>query len=135
VAREEGIGGAAGAPLIHLGEVTGVLYMAKRSPGRFGDRSLALLEEMAAILGPLCAVPELSRRPARSAIQEEESTSAGNPHNVVGQILSDIQASARRLRQRVTAGGSSQALAEDLRSIEEQASRAATHLRQAETRC
>jgi hypothetical protein len=134
VAREEGIGGAAGAPLIHLGEVTGVLYMAKRSPGRFGDRSLALLEEMAAILGPLCAVPERALRPARSPIEEEEATSAGLVHDVVGQILSEIGASARELRQRVTADGSSQALAEDLRSIEERAARAATHLVDLEAR-
>lgn len=129
VVREEGIGGISGAPIVHDGELLGVLYGAARSTGPLGDRAHALLVEFAAVLEARLAAARAAGRRQELRVQEERQRMAFELHDTVGQLLFGIGVAARKAREQV-AGGPADLLS-DLASIESEASRAASCLREA----
>jgi signal transduction histidine kinase len=130
VVREEGIGGITGAPIMYDGELLGVLYGAVRSKGQIGDRSHALLVEYAGILDSRLAAARDAARRQLLRLHEERQRTAFELHDTVGQLLFGIGVAARNARGRMRSGDERE-LERDLVTIEAEASRAASSLRDA----
>lgn len=123
----EGIGGLAGVPIRDGERVLGVLYGGIRSLGYLGDRALTMLSELAEGLGPELAAALHADRRLRLGVQHERRRIALQLHDGIGQLLFGIGVAARKVRDRLPEADDD--VAQELRSIEAQSSRAASYLR------
>jgi signal transduction histidine kinase len=125
-ARTEGLMAMIAVPIVHDGQMLGVLYGANREPTTFGDCTAQALELVAARMAIAQMVAERTRHAAEVAMHEERRRVALELHDSVGAMLFTIGASIRRL-------GDEPSLDNLVRSrlavIEEQAMEAAAALR------
>jgi len=127
VVHAEGVHAILGVPIRHRRQLIGVLYAVNRSPGHLGDRARALALEFAASLGPALGAALQFQQTADLATRVERERIARDVHDRVGPLLFGIGTAAQRARQLLSPD--TQALAGQLESIEAQASRATSSLR------
>src|SRR5262249_23059587 len=96
-ARTEGLMAMIAVPIIHDGQMLGVLYGANREPTAFGDCTAQALELVAARMAIAQMVAERPRHAAEVAMHEERRRVALELHDPAGAMLSTIGASTRRL--------------------------------------
>jgi signal transduction histidine kinase len=128
IVRREGVHALLGVPLSYRGQVVGVLYAVNRSPGEIGDRAWSLAVEFAASLGPALGAAMHSARAARLSALAERQRLSRDLHDNLSPLLFGIGAAAQQAGRTLAAEGCD--LLPHLRSIEEQASRAAASLRE-----
>lgn len=125
-ASAEGLMAMIAVPIVHDGQLLGVLYGANRERTVFGDRTAAALERVAARMTAAHLVVERTRHAAEVAVHEERRRLALELHDTVGAMLFTLGAGIRRL-------GEEPALDEAVRAriaaIEQQALDAAAVLR------
>jgi signal transduction histidine kinase len=125
-AEAEGVKAMIAVPILHGGQMLGVLYGANRVETDFGDRATAALEQMATRTAAATVVAERARHAAEVAVHEERRRLALELHDTVGSMLFTLGAGIRRL-------GAEPGLDAEIRSrlsaISEQAVEAAAALR------
>jgi signal transduction histidine kinase len=125
-AQSEGIGGMIAVPMIHEGQLLGVLYGANRRRSEFGDRTTEALSHAAGKAAAAAVVAERARHAAEVAVHEERRRLALELHDTVGAMLFTIGAGLRTLVHELPAGGEIQTR---LSNLEDQAITAAAALR------
>ena len=128
IVRREGVHALLGVPIRYRGQVIGVLYAVNRSPGEMGDRARSLAVEFAASVGPALGAAMHSGRAARLSALAERQRLSRDLHDNLSPLLFGIGAAAQQAGRTLAAEGCD--LLPQLRSIEEQASRAAASLRE-----
>jgi signal transduction histidine kinase len=128
IVRREGVHALLGVPIRYREQVIGVLYAVNRSPGEIGNRARSLAVEFASTLGPALGAAMHSGRAARLSALAERQRLSRDLHDNLSPLLFGITAAAQRAGQTLPA--EAQDLVPHLRSIEEQASRAASSLRE-----
>jgi signal transduction histidine kinase len=98
-ADAEGVKGMIGVPILHNGDLLGVLYGANRQETEYGDRTIRALEELAARLTTAQIVAERARHSAELAVYEERRRLALELHDTVGAMLFTLGAGIRRLSE------------------------------------
>jgi signal transduction histidine kinase len=125
-AESEGVKAMIAVPMLHEGQLVGVLYGANRVESEFGDRATTALEQIAARTASVAVVAERARHAAEVAVHEERRRLALELHDTVGAMLFTLGAGIRRL-------GAEPGLDADVRSrlsaISEQAVEASAVLR------
>jgi signal transduction histidine kinase len=125
-AASEGIRGMIAVPILHDGQILGVLYGANRVSTQFGDRTAEALEQLATRMATAQIVAERARHAADVAAHEERRRLALELHDTVGAMLFTLGAGIRRL-------GAEPGLASEVRArlstIEQQAVEATAALR------
>jgi len=125
-AATEGVKSMIAVPIVHDGELLGVLYGANRDETEFGDRTVRALEQLAARMTAAQVVAERARHSAEVAVYEERRRLALELHDTVGAMLFTLTVGIRRIGDEPTLDG-------DVRSrlvaIEQQAKEASAALR------
>jgi signal transduction histidine kinase len=125
-AAAEGVKAMIAVPIVHDGQLLGVLYGANRYVTSFGDRTAQALEHVAARTAAAQIVAERARHAAEVAVHEERRRLALQLHDTVGAMLFTLGAGIRRL-------GAEPGLDEKVRTrvsaMEQQAVEAAAALR------
>ena len=127
IVRGEGIGGMIAVPVVHDGDVLGVLYGATRTVGSLGDRAMTLLQATAVDLAPMMSLTMRASQAVSEQVHAERLRIASNLHDDVGQLLFSIGVAAAQMA-RSTAD---EPMAESALHIEEQARLAARRMREA----
>ena len=127
VVRGEGVGGMIAVPVMHDGDILGVLYGATRSVGSLGDRAMALLQATAGSFAPLMSLTMRASRALSERVHAERLRIASDLHDDVGQLLFSIGVAAAQMAQAAAEGP----LAESALHIEEQARLATRRMREA----
>jgi signal transduction histidine kinase len=96
-AQVEGVKAMIAVPIMHDGQMMGVLYGANRHAAPFGDRAAAALEELAAQTAVAQVVVERARHAAEVAVHEERRRLAVELHDTVGAMLFTLRAGIRQL--------------------------------------
>jgi signal transduction histidine kinase len=96
-AQGEGLVAIVAVPMIHDGNVLGVLYGGNREKTDFGDRTIHALEHVAARMVTAQIVAERARYAAEVAVHEERCRLALDLHDTVGAMLFTLRAGIRRL--------------------------------------
>jgi signal transduction histidine kinase len=96
-AADEQIRAMIAVPIIHNGELLGVLYGAHRTEGQFGDRTALAMERIAARVAGAAVVAERARHSAEVAVYEERRRVALELHDTVGAVLFTLRAGIERL--------------------------------------
>jgi signal transduction histidine kinase len=96
-AEAEGVKAMIAVPILHGGQMLGVLYGANRTETDFGDRATAALEQMATRTAAATVVAERARHAADVAVHEERRRLALELHDSVGAMLFTLGAGIRRL--------------------------------------
>jgi signal transduction histidine kinase len=126
VVMAEGMCAMIAVPIIHDGQLLGVLYGASRERIPFGDRTTRALEAIAARTAAAQVVAERARHAAEVAVHEERRRLALELHDTVGAMLFTLGAGIRRL-------GDEPGLDDEVRlrltAIEQQAGEATAALR------
>src|SRR5205085_845467 len=125
-ASTEGLMAMIAVPIIHDGQLLGVLYGANRERTEFGDRTAAALEQVAARMTAAHLVAERARHAAEVAVHEERRRVALELHDTVGAMLFTLGAGIRRLGEEP---GLDRAVRDRLCAIEQQAMEATAALR------
>jgi len=97
-AEAEGVKAMIAVPIVHDGELFGVLYGANRRLTEFGDRTVQALEQLAARTAAAQVVAERARHVAEVAVHEERRRVALELHDSVGAMLFTLRAGLQRLR-------------------------------------
>jgi signal transduction histidine kinase len=125
-AAAEGVKAMIAVPIVHDGQLLGVLYGANRYVTSFGDRTAQALEHVASRTAAAQIVAERARHAAEVAVHEERRRLALQLHDTVGATLFTLGAGIRRL-------GAEPGLDPDVRTrvsaMEQQAVEAAAALR------
>jgi signal transduction histidine kinase len=125
-AAAEGIKAMLAVPIIHQGELLGVLYGANRELTWFGDRTAEAMQRVAAQVAAAAVVSERARHAAEVAVHEERRRLALKLHDTVGAVLFTLRAGIRRI-------GDETELDQEVRmrldAIEQQAAEASEALR------
>lgn len=127
IVRGEGIGGMIAVPVVHDGDVLGVLYGATRSVGSLGDRAMTLLQATAVDLAPTMSLTMSASQAVSEQVHAERLRIASDLHDDVGQLLFSIGVAAAQMARTASEGP----MAESARHIEEQACLAARRMREA----
>ena len=127
VVRGEGLGGMIAVPVIHEGDILGVLYGATRSVGSLGDRAMTLLQATAGSFAPLMSLTMRASRALSERVHAERLRIASDLHDDVGQLLFSIGVAASQMARSASEGP----MAESALHIEEQARLAARRMREA----
>ena len=127
VVRGEGIGGMIAVPLMHEGDVLGVLYGATRTVGSLGDRAMTLLQATAVDLAPMMSLTMRATQALSEQVHAERLRIASNLHDDVGQLLFSIGVAAAQMARSAAEGP----MAESALHIEEQARLATRRMREA----
>lgn len=96
-AAAEGVKAMIAVPIVHDGQLLGVLYGANRYVTSFGDRTAQALEHVAARTAAAQIVAERARHAAEVAVHEERRRLALQLHDTVGATLFTLGAGIRRL--------------------------------------
>jgi signal transduction histidine kinase len=96
-AAAEGVKAMIAVPIVHDGQLLGVLYGANRYVTTFGDRTAQALEHVAARTAAAQIVAERARHAAEVAVHEERRRLALQLHDTVGATLFTLGAGIRRL--------------------------------------
>jgi signal transduction histidine kinase len=126
-ADREGVKGMVAVPIVHAGQVLGVLYGANRSETTYGDSAVGALETAARRAADAAVVEERARHSAEVAVHEERRRLALHLHDTVGAMLFTIGAGVRKLSD---GAEHDPALRAQLETIERQASEAAAVFRE-----
>jgi signal transduction histidine kinase len=126
LASIEGMHAMIAVPIIHDGDLLGVLYGANFTETDFGDRTAQALEQVAARTAAAQVVAERARHAAEVAVHEERRRVALELHDTVGAMLFTLGAGIRRLGEEP---GLDRAVRARLSAIEQQASEASAALR------
>ncbi len=122
----EGMRAMIAVPIIHDGQLLGVLYGADREETQFGDRTAQALEQLALRTAAAQVVAERARHAAEVAVHEERRRVALELHDTVGAMLFTLGAGIRRLGDEP---GLDPTVRARLSAIEEQAMEASVALR------
>jgi signal transduction histidine kinase len=96
-AEAEGVKAMIAVPILHEGNLLGVLYGANRQMTDFGDRTAGALEQLAARTAGAQVVAERARHAAEVAVHEERRRVALELHDSVGAMLFTLRAGLQRL--------------------------------------
>ncbi len=96
-AETEGVKSMIAVPIIHDGDLLGVLYGANRNMTDFGDRTARALERIATRTAAAQVVAERARHAAEVAVHEERRRVALDLHDSVGAMLFTLRAGLQRL--------------------------------------
>jgi signal transduction histidine kinase len=125
-AQTERIRAMIAVPIVHNGQMLGVVYGANRSDVEFGERNAQALQRVAVQAAAAQVIAERARHAAEVAVYEERRRLALELHDTVGAMLFTLRAGIRQL------GGEPQ-LGTELRArvtmMEQQAAEAAVALR------
>lgn len=124
--EDESVKSMIAVPVVHNGQLLGVLYGANRSEMAYGDRTTRALEEMAARLATAQIVAERARHAAEVAVHEERRRLAVDLHDTVGAMLFTLRAGLQRLSDEPKLD---ETIRERLAAIEQQAMEASAALR------
>ncbi len=127
IVRDEGIGGMIAVPVVHDGDVLGVLYGATRTVGSLGDRAMTLLQATAVDLAPLMSLTMRASQAVSEQVHAERLRIASDLHDDVGQLLFSIGVAAAQMARSTP----DEPVAESALHIEEQARLAARRMREA----
>ena len=127
IVRGEQIGGMIAVPVVHDGDVLGVLYGATRSVGSLGDRAMTLLEATAVDLAPMMSLTMRASQAVSEQVHAERLRIASDLHDDVGQLLFSIGVAAAQMAR----SASEEPMAESALHIEEQARLATRRMREA----
>jgi len=125
-AATEGVKSMIAVPIVHDGELLGVLYGANRDETEFGDRTVRALEQLAARMTAAHVVAERARHSAEVAVYEERRRLALELHDTVGAMLFTLTVGIRRIGDEPTLDGQ---VRSRLVAIEQQAKEASAALR------
>ncbi len=125
-AQGEGLVAIVAVPMIHDGNVLGVLYGGNREKTDFGDRTIHALEHVAARMVTAQIVAERARYAAEVAVHEERCRLALDLHDTVGAMLFTLRAGIQRLSDEPELDMQVRAR---LSAIEQQAAQASAALR------
>jgi signal transduction histidine kinase len=125
-AAAEGIKAMIAVPVIHRGQLLGVLYGANRGPTPFGDRTAQAMEQVGARVAAAASVAERARHAAEVAVHEERRLVALKLHDTVGAVLFTLRAGIRRLSDEVELDDQ---IRNRLNALEQQAAEASEALR------
>jgi signal transduction histidine kinase len=84
-------------PIVHDGQMLGVMYAANRSDLEFGDRTAQALQRVAVQAAAAQVIAERARHAAEVAVHEERRRLALELHDTVGAMLFTLRAGIRRL--------------------------------------
>ena len=127
IVRGEGIGGMIAVPVVHDGDVLGVLYGATRMVGSLGDRAMTLLQATAVDLAPTMSLAMRASQAVAEQVHAERLRIASDLHDDVGQLLFGIGVAAARMARSAAEGP----MTESALHIEAQAHLAARRMREA----
>ena len=127
VVAGEGIGGMIAVPVIHEGDILGVLYGATRTVGSLGDRAMTLLQAAAGGFAPLMSLTMRASQALSEQVHAERLRIASDLHDDVGQLLFSIGVAAAQLARSADDGP----MARSALNIEAQAHMAARRMREA----
>jgi len=96
-AEAEGVKAMIAVPIVHDGDLLGVLYGANRRVTDFGDRTARALEQLATRTAAAQVVAERARHAAEVAVHEERRRVALELHDSVGAMLFTLRAGLQRL--------------------------------------
>jgi signal transduction histidine kinase len=96
-ASDERLHAMIAVPIVHNGQLLGLLYGADRGAGEFGDRTAQALQGLASRLAAAQVVAERARHAAEVAVHEERRRLALELHDTVGAMLFTLRAGIRRL--------------------------------------
>jgi signal transduction histidine kinase len=96
-AEAEGVKSMIAVPIVHDGNLLGVLYGANRHLTDFGDRTAGALEQLASRTAAAQVVAERARHTAEVAVHEERRRVALELHDSVGAMLFTLRAGLQRL--------------------------------------
>ena len=96
-AQDERLKAMIAVPIIHAGQLLGVLYGANRSVASFGDRTAYAMEQLAMRAAAAQIVAERARHAAEVAVHEERRRLALELHDTVGAMLFTLRAGISRL--------------------------------------
>jgi len=84
-------------PIVHDGQMLGVMYAANRSDLEFGDRTAQALQRVAVQAAAAQVIAERARHAAEVAVHEERRRLALELHDTVGAMLFTLRAGIHRL--------------------------------------
>jgi signal transduction histidine kinase len=125
-AHDERIRAMIAVPIIHNGQLYGVLYGANRSDAEFGGGHAQALQRVAVRAAAAQVIAERARHAAEVAVHEERRRLALELHDTVGAMLFTLRAGIRRLGDEPQLDGELRAR---VSAMEEQARAAAAALR------
>jgi signal transduction histidine kinase len=125
-AYDERIRAMIAVPIVHNGQLYGVLYGANRSEVEFGERHALALQRVAVRAAAAQVIAERARHAAEVAVHEERRRLALELHDTVGAMLFTLRAGIRRLGDEPRLDGELRAR---VSAMEEQAMAAAAALR------
>jgi len=96
-AQEERLRAMIAVPIVHNGQLSGVLYGANRDDAEFGERTVQALERIAVRAATAQVVAERARHAAEVAVHEERRRLALELHDTVGAMLFTLRAGIHRL--------------------------------------
>ncbi len=96
-ARTERLRAMIAVPIVHNGQMLGVLYGANRSDVEFGERNAQALQRVAVQAAAAQVIAERARHAAEVAVHEERRRLALELHDTVGAMLFTLRAGIRQL--------------------------------------
>jgi signal transduction histidine kinase len=96
-AMDERLRAMVAVPIVHNGQLLGLLYGANRGEATFGDRTMQALQHLATRAAAAQVVAERARHAAEVAVHEERRRLALELHDTVGAMLFTLRAGMRRL--------------------------------------
>jgi LuxR family transcriptional regulator, regulator of acetate metabolism len=126
-AIDEGLYAVTGVPLIHRGEILGVLYAGARTPVDLEAPGRACLEELASSLAPLVFAAAHAQANQELSVHEERLRIARELHDSVGQLLYSAGVTLKRVES--DASDEAGELKDEVEAAQEYVATAAEQLR------
>jgi signal transduction histidine kinase len=126
-ASDEGLYAMTGVPLIHQGEILGVLYAGARSPVDLETPRREYLQEFASSLAPLVFAASHVQARQELTIHEERLRIARELHDSVGQFLYSAGVTLKRVQS--DASDEADELKQEVEAVQEYVAAAAEQLR------